>query len=103
MKRFKFPLFLLAMGIAIAGAFAANVKPAESNKPFTIYYYVGDNTLAEMQDPEKWLNSGSGCEAGDDYPCTINFTGGDRAAFDAHVENFSSIAQVNLEAATKRN
>ncbi len=101
MKRFKFPVLLLAMGIAIFGAMAANVKPAAPKNFDATYYYVGNNTLAQMQDPNNWLNSGTAC-SGANKPCTINWIG-TRAEFDTHVASFPDIPTVVSESATLRN
>jgi hypothetical protein len=100
MKKIKISIFAvlaIVMGIA-ASAFTANQWPETFD---ATYYYVGDNTLAQMQDPAKWLNSGTACNPTGTKPCTINWTG-TRAQFDAHVENFTSTSQVVSECATKK-
>jgi hypothetical protein len=101
MKRFKFPVLLLAMGIAIFGAMAANVKPAAPKNFDATYYYVGNNTLAQMQDPNNWQNSGTPC-TGANKPCTINWVG-TRTQFDEHVIAFPDESAVLSECATFKN
>lgn len=103
MKRFKLPAFVLALGLVVLSAFAFNTTSVKTDKLYDTYYYVGDNTIGEMRLPANWLNSGTSCGETGDYPCTINFSDGDRAAFDAHVANFPNVATATSEAATKRN
>ena len=100
MKKIKVSIFAviaIVMGIA-ASAFTAHLKPKAID---ATYYYVGDNTLAQMQEPAKWLNSGTACNPTGSKPCTIDWTG-TRAQFDAHVQSFTSTSQVVSESATKK-
>ena len=99
MKKFKFPLILLALVFAIMGAFAFHPKPVTENKTSTTYYYVGDNTLVQMQNKNNWLNSGTSCGSSGDKPCTY-ITNLSRAGFDAHVAAFPSTNQAIAESAT---
>ena len=101
MKLLKFPVFLFAICIAIASAFAANVKSAKPASFDATYYYIGSNTLAQMQTPSNWLNSGTACNPSGTKPCTINWVGS-RSAFDTHVAAFPSTTQVVSECATKK-
>ena len=98
MKKIKFSIFAviaIIMGIA-ASAFTTNVKQKIID---ATYYYVGNNTLAQMKDPGEWVNSGTACNPTGSKPCTIDWTGS-RAQFDAHVQNFTSTSQVVSECAT---
>ena len=98
MKKIKVSIFAviaIVMGIA-ASAFTTNVKPKAFD---ATYYYVGNNTLAQMQDPDEWLNSGTACSPSGSKPCTIDWIG-TRTQFDAHVQNFTSTSQVVSECAT---
>lgn len=99
MKRLKFPAFLLVMAIAVVSAFAFNTPTVKSHHFDATYYYVGDNTLAQMQDKDNWVTTGTACGSSGDRPCTYNWVG-TRVAFNAHVAGFPSTAQAISESAT---
>jgi len=102
MKTLKFPAFVLAFVIAITGAFAFNTKPVESGKFSKVYFYTGDNTLAQIQNPSKWILNGDPCGTGSNLPCTKNFVSDVRADFDAHIMAYASVAAATADASTKR-
>lgn len=100
MKHFKFPLFLLAMGIAIAGAFAFSPK-AEKAQPFsTSYHYIGAYTDPEVKKPINWVEESSSCPESGDVPCSI-LTDLNRANFDLMVQGFADVADATSAATTR--
>ncbi len=108
MNRFKFPLFLLAMGIAITTVFAfgpAQHAQQQAAKPkqetSTRYYYngPGTQTIAELADPQNWVTTPALCEETGDDVCSISHTGS-RTDFDNYISGFAddSKEDVMLEA-----
>jgi ABC-type glycerol-3-phosphate transport system substrate-binding protein len=75
MKKIKMMLMASAFIIALAGAFAFS-SPSGNAKTYTTYHYDSDSyALEDMQDVENWKESGPGCDAEGNVPCTINFDG----------------------------
>jgi len=92
MKRIKFPLFFLAIGIAIASVFAfIPAKEKNVNKAtFSRYYYDGPSTqtIAQLSDPLNWEDSGPSCEVSGSDVCSISYPG-TRNDFDTYISSFA--------------
>lgn len=102
MKRFRFPVLALAMFIAMLAAFAFNVKPGPAKRVVTTYYYVGGNSLSAVKTPSNWVENDDPCEPTGSIPCSLDFEGMNRAAFDAHIATYTSVSQAANECTTKR-
>jgi len=100
MNRFKFPLFLLAMGIAIAGAFAFNTKAEKAHSFSTSYHYIGAYTDQEVKKPINWVAESSSCPETGDVPCSI-LTDLNRANFDLMVQGFNDVADATSASTTR--
>lgn len=94
--------FGIAMLIALTSAFAFNVKPVNTKATITTYYYLGPNSLAGVQTPANWVENDDPCDSKGVLPCSLDFSGMNRAAFDAHIATYTSVSQATNECTTKR-
>ena len=97
MKNFKFPLFILAMAIALAGAFAPAHAGKKGHDPVTYYYVSSSTDLGDMKDINNWESSGPSCVSTGTIPCAFTYDGN----FADHLQTYSS-ATVLKEAADSR-
>lgn len=98
MKKFRFPLFILAVAIALAGSFAFNL-PAKDAKNFTVYHYTSTSTsLGDMQNIENWEGVSSSCGSSGSIPCAFTYTGD----FGAYLQTFGTAYDLKEAADTRR-
>ena len=98
MKKFKFPLFILAVAIALAGSFAFNL-PAKDAKNFTVYHYTSTSTsLGDMQHIGNWEVAGSSCGSDGTIPCAFTYDGD----FEGYLQGFSTAYDLKEAADTRR-
>jgi hypothetical protein len=98
MKKFKLSLLVVAVAIAVTGAFAFNV-PAKDGKAFTAYHYTGGSSFTDMQDPDFWegVAPAEGCGSTGNIPCTVNTSD----PIGTYLQTFNNASEF-LEVATKR-
>ena len=91
MKKIKFPLVVIAILIAVAGAFASNQKNTHVNKAGDVLYHYTSNSdqLADMQNPSNWVVEATGCNSSGDIPCGIIYSDV-REDFDEYLLGFGN-------------
>lgn len=101
MKKFKFPLLLAVVAIAVAGVFAFTT-PGKPAKKFTSYHYTSNSTsLTEMQKVSNWegVQPEEGCDETGTIPCTVAPSGD----LQTYLNSFSNAQDLIDDAVTRRN
>lgn len=93
MKRFKFPLFIIALLLALVTTFAFTQNSEPKEKVFTQYHFEGPYTDLGVANPSNWIaESTSECLENGDLPCGITYSG-TRQDFDIMVSGFNNVAE----------
>jgi len=89
MKKLKFPLFMLAVAIALTTSFAFKPATKHAGDPITYFYTYNSTLLADMQDVDHWEESGPSCSSSGNAPCSITVDG-DKEALSDYLDDFES-------------
>jgi hypothetical protein len=99
MKKIKFPLVVMALLIAVAGAFAGNQKNATAKKGDVTYRYISDSdVLGDMQNIANWEVASSSCGLSGSIPCAFTYDGD----FEQHLHDFETAYDLKQAADTRR-
>ena len=103
MKKFKFPLGIAALLIAVTAAFAFNAPEHKTGKTVIRYHYTSSSSLlADMQNISNWVAEDPACGSSGTKPCAIDFDG-TLSEFDTQLDTYTSASQVTAAAIKKKN
>lgn len=102
MKTLKFPLIVIAVLVAMAGAFAFKLPGIADKKTLTTYHYTSNSSvLVDMKNIGNWVAEDPGCATTGNLPCAIVYNG-DITAFENYLSEFTNAADVTAAASERK-